>query len=173
MHTIRNVLVMTAGLAALLASPSASAAGPGHLPRPTTPITATTSGPPAVTVAVLSRGSIAQPFSAATNRIRLKARQPIDVVIAHLTFPPGATGGWHRHPGPTVVTVTVGSLTTIDRDCVRHVYAAGQSFVEPGSARHAALNTSTTTTETMVTFFVPAGTAQLSTPATSPRRCLN
>ena len=173
MHTIRNVLIMTAGLAALLASPSASAAGPGHLPRPTTPMTATTSRAPSRhrrrPVTRLDRPT----FSAATNRIRLKAHQPIDVVIAHLTFPPGATGGWHRHPGPTVVTVTVGSLTTIDRDCVRHVYTAGQSFVEPGSARHAALNTSTTTTETMVTFFVPAGTAQLSTPATPPRRCLN
>ena len=124
--------------------------------------------PPPV-VQLLSRGTVARPFEAKGHRIEVEAHRSIDVAVAHLTFAPGGSTGWHRHPGPTVVTVTAGELTVTSRHCRHHTYTAGQTFVEPGPLRHLAVNTADTTTETIVTFFVPTGAPALATPASTPR----
>jgi quercetin dioxygenase-like cupin family protein len=47
---------------------------------------------------------------------------------------PGATTGWHSHPGPLFVTVTAGAVTVYnaeDPTCSPRVFTAGQGFVEP------------------------------------------
>jgi quercetin dioxygenase-like cupin family protein len=122
--------------------------------------------PPAVEL--LSRGSVEKKrFEAEANGIELDAERRIDVAVAHLTFKPGASTGWHRHPGPTVVTITTGELTITDRRCRRQTFEAGDTFVEEGPRRHLAVNTAGTRTETIVTFFVPRGAA-LSSPASPP-----
>ena len=131
---------------------------------------ATTAPPPVVER--LSRGSVAKPFAVRAHGIELYADQRIDVAVAHLTFQPGGSTGWHRHPGPTVVTVTTGELTITDNKCRSRTYQAGDTFVEPGPPRHVAVNTAATTTETIVTFFVPRGAPALSIPAAAPR-CAN
>jgi quercetin dioxygenase-like cupin family protein len=123
--------------------------------------------PPPV-VELLSRGAIAKPFEAKAHGIEVEAKRRIDVATAHLTFAPGGSTGWHRHPGPTVVTVTAGELTTTDRFCKSKVYEAGQTFVEQGPRRHVAVNTADTTTQVIVTFFVPRGAKLLLTPASPP-----
>ena len=126
--------------------------------------------PPAFSpvVEVLSRGTVAEPFKAEAHGIKLEADRPIDVAVAHFTFAPGSSTGWHKHPGPTVVTVTTGQLTVTSRRCVRHTYTAGETFVE-GPRRHLAVNTSTGTTESIVTFFVPTGSDALTIPSRVPR----
>jgi quercetin dioxygenase-like cupin family protein len=120
-------------------------------------------------VELLSRGTVAEPFEAEAHGIELEAERPIDVAVAHLTFAPGASTGWHRHPGPTVVTVTTGELTVTSRHCKQHTYGAGETFVEEGPRRHIAVNTADSTTETIVTFFVPTGAPALTIPASAPR----
>jgi len=119
-------------------------------------------------VELLSRGTVAEPFEAKAHGIELEAERPIDVAVAHLTFAPGASTGWHKHPGPTVVTVTVGELTVTSRRCERRTYEAGETFVEKGPRRHRAVNTGTGTTESIVTFFVPAGAEALTMPTPAP-----
>jgi quercetin dioxygenase-like cupin family protein len=123
--------------------------------------------PPPV-VELLSRGAIAKPFEAKAHGIEVEAKRSIDVATAHLTFAPGSSTGWHRHPGPTVVTVTAGELTTTDRRCKSKVYEAGQTFVEEGPLRHVAVNTADTTTQVIVTFYVPTGAKLLLIPASPP-----
>ena len=123
---------------------------------------------PPPTVELLSRGAVAKPFEAEANGIELETKRRIDVAVAHLTFQPGSSTGWHRHPGPTVVTVTAGELTITDRKCRSQVFEAGDAFVEEGPPRHIAVNTGDTVTETFVTFFVPRGAAALSIPASAP-----
>ena len=130
-----------------------------------------TPAPPPV-VELLSRGSVAKPFEVRAQGIELDADRRIDVAVAHLTFQPSGSTGWHRHPGPTVVTITTGELTITDNKCRSRTYHAGDTFVEPGPPRHVAVNTADTTTETIVTFFVPRGAPALSIPATAPR-CAN
>ena len=128
--------------------------------------------PAAPVVELLSRGSVAKPFEVRTQGIKLSADRPIDVAVAHLTFQPSGSTGWHRHPGPTVVTITTGELTITDNKCRSRTYQAGDTFVEQGPPRHVAVNTADTTTETIVTFFVPKGAPALSIPAAAPR-CAN
>jgi quercetin dioxygenase-like cupin family protein len=127
-----------------------------------------TPAPPPV-VELLSRGSVAEPFEARAQGIELEADRRIDVAVAHLTFQPSGSTGWHRHHGPTVVTITTGELTITDNKCRSRTYQAGDSFVEPGPPRHVAVNTADTTTETIVTFFVPRGAPALTIPAAAPR----
>jgi quercetin dioxygenase-like cupin family protein len=146
----------------LFAVASGSTAAPVH-----SGFTGVAAPPPVVQL--LSRGTVAEPFEAKANGIEVEAHGRIDVAVAHLTFAPGASTGWHRHPGPTVVTVTAGELTVTSRDCQQHTYSPGQTFVEQGPRRHLAANTADTTTETIVTFFVPTGAPALTTPASAPR----
>jgi len=131
-----------------------------------TPATAT-AGPQGVTVEPLSRGTVAKPFEVEASGIELEAERKIDVAAAHLTFEPRGTTGWHTHPGPTVVTVTVGELTLVRRDCTRQTYEAGQTFIEQGPETHLARNTGGAITETLVTFFAPTE-AELFAPAPPP-----
>lgn len=74
---------------------------------------------------------------------------PIDVelddastlVVAEVTWTPGGTSGWHRHPGPVLVNVVEGELELIwERDCTPRTYGAGESFLDPGEV-HTARNT--------------------------------
>ena len=123
--------------------------------------------PPPV-VELLSRGSVAKPFEAEAHGIELEAERRIDVAVAHLTFAPAASTGWHKHPGPTAVTITTGELTVTDRHCDTRTFEAGDTFVEEGPPHHMAVNTGDTTTETIVTFFVPRGAA-LTIPVEAPR----
>lgn len=82
------------------------------------------------------------------------------IVTARFELAPGGTFGWHRHPGPVVVSIVEGTLTVVMADgCMRHQYAAGQGFIEGGTAIHTALNEGSTTVVLYATFLLPAGAA--------------
>jgi len=150
-----------AGTASLAeARPDDGSGGPSATPAP----------PPVVEL--LSRGSVAEPFKVRAQGIKLSADRRIDVAVAHLTFQPSGSTGWHRHPGPTVVTITTGELTITDNKCRSRIYYAGDTFVEDGPTRHLAVNTAGTTTETIVAFFVPRAAPALTIPAAAPH-CAN
>lgn len=60
------------------------------------------------------------------------------LVVAEVTWTPGGTSGWHRHPGPVLVNVVEGELELVwERDCVPRTYAAGESFLDPGEVHNA------------------------------------
>jgi hypothetical protein len=60
-------------------------------------------------------------------------RAPWDVVALRITLPPGASTGWHRHPGPGFMVVTQGAVTVYANDCTKTTYTKGQAYVEvPG-----------------------------------------
>lgn len=72
----------------------------------------------------------------------LKTKGPSDLYIQKNTWAPGGTSGWHTHPGPSLVTVTGGTVTVYEGDdpsCTPHVYSAGMTFVDPVQAGHAHL----------------------------------
>lgn len=166
-RTTRTVsAVACAAVVALVGTASLAQARPDAGGGP-----AATSAPPPV-VELLSRGSVATPFEVRAQGIELNADKRIDVAVAHLTFQPSGSTGWHRHPGPTFVTLTTGELTITDNKCRSRTYRAGDTFVEPGPPRHVVVNTANTTTETIVTFFVPKGAPALSIPTAAPR-CAN
>lgn len=99
-----------------------------------------------------------------------------DVTTLRVTLPPGASTGWHRHPGPGFAVVTQGALTIYSNDCTPSKYNAGQAYVEIPGLLNLVRNDSTTPAQFVVTFVVPS-TAPLRmdvaappcTPATTKR----
>lgn len=80
-----------------------------------------------------------------------------DLLIQQLTWAPGATTGWHSHPGPVTVSITSGTLDFQHADCTRTAYPAGTTLVDSGTTHEAS---STTTTVVFATYTnVPVGGA--------------
>jgi hypothetical protein len=72
----------------------------------------------------------------ATFQYMAKAKPGMDMEVDIHNYEPGATTGWHKHPGPVYITVTSGELTFYEIDdpaCSPKVYKAGQGFVDYGS----------------------------------------
>ena len=84
-----------------------------------------------------------------------------DVYIVQNTFPVGAHTGWHTHPGPSLVTVTAGTITAYEADdptCTPTVYHAGESFTDLGCGDvHLIRNEGTVCAVNMVVQIIPAG----------------
>jgi quercetin dioxygenase-like cupin family protein len=60
-------------------------------------------------------------------------KAPLDVTALRITLPPGASTGWHRHPGPGFMVVVQGAVTLYANDCTKTTYTKGQAYVEvPG-----------------------------------------
>ena len=60
-------------------------------------------------------------------------KAPFDVTALRVTLPPGASTGWHRHPGPGFMVVVQGAVTLYANDCTKTTYTKGQAYVEvPG-----------------------------------------
>ena len=60
-------------------------------------------------------------------------KAPFDVTALRVTLPPGASTGWHRHPGPGFMAVVQGAVTLYANDCTKTTYTEGQAYVEvPG-----------------------------------------
>jgi len=55
---------------------------------------------------------------------------PADVYVGWIRMDPGSTyGGWHTHPGPVWVVVTIGELALYGPDACRTLYSAGTAYV--------------------------------------------
>jgi quercetin dioxygenase-like cupin family protein len=82
-----------------------------------------------------------------------------EVVTQQATFAPGATSGWHTHPGYLTGTVVSGQIVRYGTDCSSETFTAGQTFYETGAKTFVVKNESTTVPAVvMVTFVVPGST---------------
>jgi quercetin dioxygenase-like cupin family protein len=93
-----------------------------------------------------------------------RIRGDSDVYVIQNTFPPGAHTGWHTHPGPSLITVTSGTLTIYeasDPTCTPRIYTAGQSFTDLGCGDvHLVRNESGVNAVNVAVQIVPAGAAR-------------
>jgi len=84
-----------------------------------------------------------------------------DVYIVQNTFPVGAHTGWHTHPGPSLVTVTAGTITAYEADapnCAAKIYNAGDSFTDLGCGDvHLLRNEGPVCAVTIAVQIIPAG----------------
>src|SRR3954468_1829812 len=68
-------------------------------------------------------------------KIKLKTKGLSDLYVQSNVWSPGGSTGWHTHPGPSLITVTAGTVTVYDSDdptCTPHRYSAGDGFVDYG-----------------------------------------
>jgi quercetin dioxygenase-like cupin family protein len=98
-----------------------------------------------------------------------------DVYIVQNTFSPGAHTGWHTHPGPSLVTVTAGTITAYEASaptCTPHVYHAGDSFTDLGCGDvHLLRNEGTTSAVTIAVQVIPAGQQRRIDVTPAPANC--
>jgi quercetin dioxygenase-like cupin family protein len=115
--------------------------------------------PPAgITTEILGSGTTLGGFKIHVDGIKVESKGAASFTVAHLTFAPGGTTGWHVHPGPVLVTVISGSVTKFSADCTAQTYTAGQAFVENGPAdENMVRNDGSVDTQTIVTFLNPPG----------------
>lgn len=129
-------------------------------------VAVTNASPPSgVTGTLLARGTFPQ-YDLKTDPqspidFKAKTKQSTDVVVQRHDYLPGATTGWHQHPGPVFITVTQGTLTFYERDdptCTPHVVSAGQGYVDTGMG-HIGFNETNTTASDVTVAIAPVGAA--------------
>ena len=103
------------------------------------------------------------------NNVILHMKGATDVLQTDLIFQPGATTGWHIHPGPVVVIIKSGALTEIHSNGCMTPHNAGTAFFESPGEVHNVVNQGTVVTEVLATFLSPSGTQPL-IPASDPGR---
>jgi len=104
----------------------------------------------------------------------LKTQGRSDVYVVDNKFSPGATSGWHSHPGPSLILVVSGTVTNYTGDdpgCSPRTYSAGTGFVDPGGEdAHMLRNETADPAETIAVQLLPTG-APRKTDATAPANC--
>lgn len=93
-------------------------------------------------------------------KAKLKVTGFSDIAVNSNTAAPGATSGWHSHPGLSIVSVTQGALWVYDAEdptCTPTIVTAGNGFVEPGDHVHIARNEGTVEARWVTTAIRPAG----------------
>jgi quercetin dioxygenase-like cupin family protein len=127
---------------------------------------ATPPSPAPTLTAETARGTFAEELNVNTKllndaKVRLKTQGPVELVTQRIVAQPGATFGWHHHPGENVNVVVQGTLTLYhDEDCTNGVaHPAGAAFPTHPDEVHLARNLSAT--ETLIlfaTYFAPKTT---------------
>ena len=97
------------------------------------------------------------------SKVKLDTKGPIEVAVQRIVAKPGATFGWHSHPGPTIVTVLSGTLTLYHAEhcTVGIAYGPGTSFSNLPHEIHLAKNEGATDLVIYASYFVPVSTPAL------------
>jgi len=99
-------------------------------------------------------------------QVWLKTKGLSDLYVQSNVFAPGGSSGWHTHPGPSLITVTAGTVTVYEGDdpsCTPKVYSVNgtNGFVDVGGGDvHLIRNESTEEARTVVVQLIPAGAAR-------------
>lgn len=92
--------------------------------------------------------------------VKLQTKDTSDIYVTRNAIAVGGQSGWHSHPGPSLITVTIGTITSYestDPACSPTSYHAGQGFVDYGDHAHLLRNESGAAAETVAVQFLPTG----------------
>lgn len=119
--------------------------------------------------------------------LRLKAKGLTDVRVTEVHFAPGASSGWHSHPGPNLLIVIEGEVVEYEGDnplCTGNTLTAasptsvtppvrtGETFGDDGGSHvHLVKNVSAQPATVMAIAFYPHGVRPLTTPQPQPTNC--
>ena len=95
------------------------------------------------------------------HELELKTKGETDVHVVRNAIGIGGQSGWHTHPGPSLITVTIGEIAAYEGDdpsCTPTIYRAGEGFIDPGGEDvHLLRNESGAPAETVAVQFLPKG----------------
>jgi quercetin dioxygenase-like cupin family protein len=94
--------------------------------------------------------------------LKLKSKDDSDIYVTRNSIAAGGQSGWHTHPGPSLVTVTVGEVVVYDDLlCTPTHYATGDTFIDQGDGHvHLVRNESSAVAETVAVQFIPRDAAR-------------
>jgi quercetin dioxygenase-like cupin family protein len=95
---------------------------------------------------------------------KLDTKGVSDLQVVQVTIQPGGTLGWHRHLGPSFVTVKSGTATFYEADdptCTPHVIPTGSSIFEPAGDVHIVRNQGDVPLVNVVVQLLPTGAPRL------------
>ena len=106
--------------------------------------------------------------------VKLTTKDVSDVWVVRNSIAAGGQSGWHRHPGPSLITVTIGEITAYDGTdslCAPTVYRAGEGFVDHGDHAHLLRNETAAAAETVAVQFLPTGATRRIDVEPAPNNC--
>ncbi|AQT78900.1 cupin [Mycolicibacterium litorale] len=99
----------------------------------------------------LAKGTTEVPVSIMTDG-------PATLMVQELTISPGASSGWHTHPGAEYSVITEGSVELqTAAACWPVSYGAGQAVLIPAGLPHRVANESAHDARAVVTYTLPVG----------------
>jgi quercetin dioxygenase-like cupin family protein len=105
--------------------------------------------------------------------VKIDTKANSDIYVVRNSIAIGGQSGWHSHPGPSLITVTLGEITAYESHdplCQPKVYGAGEGFVDSGDHAHLLKNESGAAAETVAVQFLPVG-ATRRTDEPEPNNC--
>ena len=134
--------------------------------------------PSTISLANSWKGTFSELDVKVPGQIKLKAKDATDVHVVRNAFDPGETTGWHSHPGPSLIIVTVGTITAYEptkSGCVRREYTANtgrNTLIDPGDGHlHELRNETNGPAETVAVQFLPEGANRRIDEPTVPAQC--
>ena len=106
--------------------------------------------------------------------VKIDTKADSDLYVVRNAIAAGGQSGWHRHPGPSLITVTIGEITAYESDdplCSPKVYRAGEGFVDSGDHAHLLRNESGAPAETVAVQFLPVGATRRIDVDPAPTNC--
>lgn len=90
-------------------------------------------------------------------RVKIQTRGEIDFIVQRIVAEPGATFGWHSHPGENINVIKQGTLTLYhDEACTVGIpYGPGAVFTTSPDEIHLARNNGTEELILFATYFAP------------------
>ena len=105
--------------------------------------------------------------------VKLTTKDDTDVYVTRNAIAVDGQSGWHMHPGPSLITVTVGEITAYDSHdplCTPKVYRTGEGFVDAGDHAHLLRSESGAPAETVAVQFLADGAVRR-IDASAPNNC--
>lgn len=105
--------------------------------------------------------------------VKISTKSESDVYVTRNSIAVDGHSGWHMHPGPSLITVTVGEITVYDSSdpiCTPKVYRTGDGFIDSGDHAHLLKNESGAAAETVAVQFLADGSTRR-IDASQPNNC--
>jgi quercetin dioxygenase-like cupin family protein len=107
--------------------------------------------------------NLEESWAGGQQQVKIRTKGAMELVTQRIVAIPGATFGWHSHPGENVNVILRGTLTLYhDEACTEGIaYGRGTSFPTSPDEIHLARNEGTEELVLFATYFVPVSIRQL------------